>query len=183
MKTPYRRFVVVGTTGSGKSTLAEQLAKKLDLDFIELDALYWEPNWVEAPGEVFQARVELATRSEGWAVAGNYGRVRNIVWSRAQAVVWLDYSLGLIYKRLIVRSVRRWWTQELLWGTNRERLYPHLKLWSDESLFKWALKTYWRRKREIPQFLKMPEYSHLTLFHFKTPQQTHDWLESLSAFC
>jgi adenylate kinase family enzyme len=49
----YHRIVVVGTTSSGKSTLASQLVEKIGADFIELDALHWEPNWVEAPDEVF----------------------------------------------------------------------------------------------------------------------------------
>lgn len=45
---PYRRIVIIGTTSSGKSTLAEKLAQTLGLDFIELDALHWEPDWVAA---------------------------------------------------------------------------------------------------------------------------------------
>ena len=54
---PNKRIVVVGTTSSGKSTLASQLAEKIGADFIELDALHWEPNWVEAPEEIFRQRV------------------------------------------------------------------------------------------------------------------------------
>ena len=52
----YRRIVVIGATGSGKSTLAERLARKQGSAFIELDALHWEPNWNEAPLEVFRSR-------------------------------------------------------------------------------------------------------------------------------
>src|SRR5688500_3597481 len=47
-----KRIIVVGSSGSGKSTLGEQLAARLDVPFIELDALYWEPGWVEAEREV-----------------------------------------------------------------------------------------------------------------------------------
>ncbi len=36
---------VVGTSGSGKSTLARRLAHRLELPWIELDRLYWRPNW------------------------------------------------------------------------------------------------------------------------------------------
>ena len=36
--TPYKKYIVVGTTSSGKSTLAEQLAQKISGDFIELDS-------------------------------------------------------------------------------------------------------------------------------------------------
>ncbi len=176
---PYRRLVVVGVTSAGKSTLAEQIAQKLGLDFIELDALHWEPNWVEAPDEVFRARVDAATRAPGWCVAGNYSVVRDLVWRRAEAIIWLDYPLRTVFWRLTRRTFRRWWTRELLWGTNRETLWTHFKLWSEESLFHWLFKTYWRRKREIPLLLSLPEHTHLQVIHLKTPKDTEAWLASL----
>ncbi|MFZ5885767.1 MAG: shikimate kinase [Chloroflexota bacterium] len=175
---PYHRFVVIGTTSSGKSTLAKRLAGKLGYDFIELDALHWEPNWAEAPLEVFRQRVETATQAPAWVVAGNYHVVRDIVWSRAEAVVWLDYSFPRVFWQLTRRTFLRWWTQELLWGTNRESLWTHFKLWSEDSLFHWLFKTYWRRKREIPALLSLPEHRHLKLFHFKHPQETEAWLNT-----
>ncbi len=178
---PYRRIVVVGTTSSGKSTLAGQIAEKLALDLIELDALHWEPNWVEAPDDVFRQRVDNATRAPAWVVAGNYSIVRDIVWPRAQAVIWLDYPLSTVFWRLTRRTFRRWWTRELLWGTNRESLWVHFKLWSEESLFHWLFKTYWRRKREYPQLFALPQHAHLHIIHFKTPQETEAWLKTLSA--
>ena len=46
---PYKRIAVIGATCSGKSTLARKLAKKLALDYIELDALQWGPNWNRRP--------------------------------------------------------------------------------------------------------------------------------------
>jgi adenylate kinase family enzyme len=176
---PYRRIVVIGTTSSGKSTLAEQIAQTLGLDFIELDALHWEPNWVEAPDDVFRARVEAATAAEGWAMAGNYSTVRDITWPRAEAVIWLDYPFWTVFWRLFFRTLRRWWKQELLWGTNRESLWNHLKLWSDESLFHWLFKTYGRRKREIPLLLALPEHAHLKVFHFQTPDDAESFLSSI----
>ncbi len=176
---PYRRIVVIGTTGAGKSTLAEQVAMKLGLDYIELDALHWEPNWNHASEEEFRRRVELATRSPGWTIAGNYGSVRDISWPQAEAVLWLDYPLPLILWRLWNRTWKRWWTKELLWGTNYEPLLSQFKLWSDDSLFKWAFKTYWRRKREYPKLFALPEYSHLKVFQFKTPLETDTWFAGL----
>src|SRR5215210_7176988 len=81
-----RRISVVGTTGSGKTTLARQLSQRLVIPHVELDALYWEPNWVGAADPVFRERVEGALRGEAWVVDGNYSRVRDIIWSRAEAV-------------------------------------------------------------------------------------------------
>jgi adenylate kinase family enzyme len=177
---PYRRIIVIGVTSAGKSTLAEQLAAKLGLDFIELDALHWEPNWVDAAPEVFRQRVVEAIAAPGWALAGNYSATRDLTWPHAEAVIWLDYPLRTVFWRLLTRTLRRWWTRELLWGTNRDNLWHHFKIWSQESLFHWLFKTYWRRKREIPQFLAQPQHAHLKLLHFKTPQETKNWLNSLS---
>ena len=161
---PFKRIVVVGTTSSGKSTLAEQLAKKLNLEFIELDALFWEPNWQGANVGVFRKRVETATSSQrgksedssGWVVAGNYRIVRDLIWPKAQAVIWLDYPLHIVFWRMLTRTIRRAVAQEELWNGNRETFWAHLKFWSNDSLFNWLFKTYWRRKRETPDLLISP---------------------------
>jgi len=180
---PFCRVIVVGATGSGKSTLAEKLARKLDLEFLELDAIHWLPGWEHLSDADFRAKVDQATRSLRWAIAGNYSVARDVTWPRAEAVIWLDYSFWTIFWQLWRRTWRRWRDQELLWGTNRERFWPHFKIWSaEDSLFAWLLKTYWRRKREIPAFLARPEYAHLKLFHLKTPQETAKWLADLSVF-
>ena len=176
---PYNRVVVIGTTSSGKSTLAKHLADNFGLHFIDLDALHWNPNWQEAPDDVFRARVEAATRAEKWAVAGNYRTVRDLTWNQADAIIWLDYSLPVIFGRLWQRTWRRWWTQEELWNGNREKLRWHFKIWSEESLFHWLFKTYWRRKREFTALLAQPEYGHLKVFRFKSQKETDEWLGGL----
>src|SRR5205823_6990985 len=104
---PPRRIVVVGSTGSGKTTLASQLARRLALPHVELDALHWEPNWTMAPLDRFRQRVEEALNGEGWVVDGGYGKVRDIVWGRAETLVWLDYGLPVILWRLLKRTLRR----------------------------------------------------------------------------
>lgn len=177
---PYKKLVVIGTTSSGKSTLAERLANKLGLEFIELDALNWGPNWTAAGDETLRARAEQATRSPNWVVAGNYSATRPVTWPRAEAVIWLDYSLWVIFWRLFRRTWKRVFFKEELWNGNQEHLSIQLKLWSEESLFHWLFKTYWRRKREYPQLFVQPEHAHLKIVHFRHPQETDDWLESLS---
>jgi len=176
---PFQRIVVVGTTASGKSTLAEGIADRLGLDFIELDALNWGPNWTPAGTETLRARAEIATRSPGWVIAGNYSATRAITWPRAQAVIWLDYPFRVILWRLLSRTLRRVWTRERLWAGNREHLGTQLKLWSDDSLIHWLFKTYWRRKREYPQLFARPEYAHLHVMHLRTPEETGTWLAGL----
>jgi adenylate kinase family enzyme len=176
---PYKRIVVIGVTSSGKSTLAEKLANRFDLSCVDLDALHWEPNWQEAPLDVFRVRVERAIQADKWVIAGNYRIVRDLIWPKAEAVIWLDYPFLTVLRQLTRRTFKRWWTQELLWGTNRESLRNHFKLWSQDSLFHWLFKTYWRRKREIPLVLSLPEHQHLKLIHLKHPKETDAWLENV----
>jgi adenylate kinase family enzyme len=176
---PYKRIVVIGVTGSGKSTLAEKLAHRLGLDFIELDALHWKPGWVESNLEEFRGRVESATQTPGWVLDGNYSKVRDIVWPRADAVIWLDYPYLLVFKRLLKRTWQRWRKKELLWNTNYEALLPQFKLWSKESLFYWQVYSYKRHRCQYRQLFSSPEYSHLKVFHFKQPGEMEVWLNSL----
>ena len=177
---PYHRIVVTGATSSGKSTLAEQLARRFDYRFIELDALHWESNWTEARLDVFRERVVEATQAPAWVIAGNYHVVRDLIWPKAEVIIWLDYPFWTVLWQLTRRTFRRWWAQELLWGTNnRERLSVHLQLWSQDSLFHWLVKSYWRRKRETPLTLDLPEHRHLKLIHFQNPRETAEWLKGL----
>ncbi len=128
-----RRIVVVGTTGSGKSALARQIAGRLAIPHVELDALHWGPNWTGADTAVLRERVTRATQGEDWIVDGNYSRVRDIVWPRADTVVWLDYSLPVILWRLARRTIGRIVTDEELWHENRESI--RTTFFSRDSLF------------------------------------------------
>lgn len=82
-------------TGSGETALAARLACGLAAPHVERDALHWEPNWSLAPFERFRERVSQALSGNGWTVYGNYSQVRDIIWSRAGTVVWLDHFLLL----------------------------------------------------------------------------------------
>ena len=175
---PLLRIVVVGVTGSGKTTFAKELATKKGTSFIELDALHWLPDWQHIPDEEFRQRVEVATRGDSWVVDGNYSVARDIIWTRANAIIWLDYSLWTVFWRLYKRTWSRYWNRELLWGTNYETLYKQLKIWSaEDSLFHWLFKTYWRRKRQYPELFNEPEYSHLSVHQFTDPEKAEIWLQ------
>ena len=173
----YKRIVVIGTTGAGKSTLARSISARLDMPYIELDALYWKPNWT--PAVDFRTQVEAAADSPAWVADGNYRIARDILWSRADALIWLDYGFWLSLGRLLRRTWRRIFTGEELWNGNRESVWNQLRLWSKDSLINWFFKTYWRRKREIPVLISLKEYRHLKLFHIKSPREADDLFESI----
>ena len=113
-------------------------------------------------------------------IAGNYHIVRDMIWPKAEAVIWLDYPLLLVLWQLTRRTFTRWWNQELLWGTNYESLWNHFKIWSQDSLLNWLFKTYWRRKREIPVVLSQPEHHHRKWIPFKHPKELERWLQGVN---
>ena len=57
---------VVGTSGSGKSTFSRMLAAKLSYPHLEMDAMFWKPNWQESSDEVFFAKLKGSLSQERW---------------------------------------------------------------------------------------------------------------------
>ena len=52
--------------------------------------------------EIFLERVARALEGESWVIDGNYGGrgARDLIWSNADTVVWLDPPLRVIFARL-----------------------------------------------------------------------------------
>jgi adenylate kinase family enzyme len=171
---PGRRINVVGTSGSGKTTMAKQLARHLGVPHVELDALHWGPNWTEEPDEVFRERADLALRGDSWTVDGNYHAVRDIVWARADTVVWLDFSLPLILWRLTRRTFSRAVLNEEIWHGNKENLHTHF--FTKDSLYLWVFQTYRQRRKQYPELFAMPEHCHLKVIHLRSAHQARAWL-------
>jgi adenylate kinase family enzyme len=170
------RISVVGTIGAGKTTIARQISQRLNIPHIELDSLHWEPNWVEAPVWLFRERVTRAVSADSWVADGNYHQVRDIVWGRADTVVWLDYRLTTILLRLAQRTLKRIFTRERLWNANVERLSGLL---SRDSVFWWAFKTYKPRKKIYPRLLGQHEYSGLSVVRLESPKGADYWISKL----
>ena len=172
-----QRISVVGTTGSGKTMIAREISKVLQLPHIELDALYWDKNWTGVSDQVFHDRVMTAIKSERWVVDGNYSRVRNLVWERADTVVYLDYSFWRVFWQLLKRTIRRSIQGEELWSGNREELRK--SFFSQDSILLWMLQTYHRRRKQYPKLFQQPEYAHLCVVRLKSSRMKDEWLSRL----
>lgn len=179
------RIIVTGSTCSGKSTLAQRLARRLNVPFVELDALNWEPNWRDLsrrdPDE-FERRIAEATAGDGWVVAGSYSRFsRRLLNPYAQTIIWLDLPLPLILRRVLTRSWRRWRARELLWGTNYENFWIHLKLWSDDSLLHWAVTNHRAKRRNSIASMADPAFAHIRWIRLTSPDEVEAFVAAIEA--
>lgn len=138
-----RRINVIGTTGSGKSTLARKLALLLSTQHVELDSIFWKPNWVESTRDEMRRNSEPYIEQETWVIDGNYSYLQEAIWARAEVIVWLDtpkwWNLWSVAKRGVLRAT----TRQKLWGHSRESLG---RLLSRKSILLWAWSTHARRK-------------------------------------
>lgn len=157
--------------------MGRRLAARLGCPHIELDSFYWGPDWTPRHKSRFRANVAAAAASGRWVADGNYHKVRDIVWGRADTLVWLDYSIGTILRQLLWRTARRVATREELWNGNRERLWDHLA--TRKSLFLWALQTHWRRRRRYEELVERREFPHLEVKRFYSPRESEKWLTGL----
>jgi adenylate kinase family enzyme len=171
----FRRIAVVGAVGCGKTTFARALAKRFDLVHFELDSFKYASGWTEIPDAIFRDRIVELAESDRWVIDGNYLIVRDIVWTRADLVVWLDYSFAVVMGRLLRRTVRRLWTEEELAGGNRESLG---RLLSRRSILLWALRSYRLRSRRLEEWLADPRYSHLQVVRLQSPAAERSWLNA-----
>jgi adenylate kinase family enzyme len=86
------RILVMGSSGSGKSTFARRLGVITGIPVVSLDALYWQPGWIEPDAAEFEARATEAARPPRWIMDGNYrssgaGDLRR---GLADTVIWFD---------------------------------------------------------------------------------------------
>ncbi|HXP53622.1 MAG TPA: shikimate kinase [Streptosporangiaceae bacterium] len=133
-----RRVSVVGCSGSGKSTVGRRLARDLGVPYVELDSIYHQPGWVPLPAEEFRRRVTEVTAGDGWVIDGNYSAARQLVWARADTVVWLDLPRRTVMRQVVWRTLRRAAFRVELWNGNRERWANFFTWDQQESVISWA---------------------------------------------
>jgi len=133
-----RKISVVGNSGSGKSTIAQALAAQLGVPWVELDAIYHQPGWQPLPADEFRARVAAAAAADGWVVDGNYTAVQDLVWARADTVVWVDPPRWTVMRRIVWRSLKRAALRTTLWNGNQERWRNLLTPNPEDSVIAWA---------------------------------------------
>ncbi len=166
-----------GSSGSGKSTFGAELARRIGVPFIELDAIHNGPNWAEPTVEEFCARVRaaMADAQDGWVIDGNYERkLGQLVNHEADTLVWLDLPLHVVVPRLLRRSWRRINGRVELWAAGNRETWRGV-LFERDALIPWTIRSYFRHRREWPRrFAPHPGFVRL-----RSAAEAAVWLDRL----
>lgn len=173
------RVVVVGTSCSGKTTLARQLSRVLGAPHVELDGIHWMPDWQLRPMDEVRRMVGEAAAAERWVMDGNYSAVRDIVWGRATAVVWLNYPFRVVLWRALSRTTRRVIAREELFSGNRESF--RMSFLSRDSIILWAISSHGQIRRKYRRILDGGDFPHLRVIELRDPAGAERLVASLGA--
>ncbi len=174
-----RRIAVYGPTGCGKTSLGAKASQRLGLPHLDLDIVHWLPGWQENPREQFRADVVewLDARLGGWVCTGNYASVvGDIVMTRADTVLWLRLPFRIVFWRLLLRTLHRSVTWELMWGTNHETFRKGFM--SRDSILLWCI-THWRAHHRNVSRAIAEHARNAVVFELRSPRQVREWLASV----
>jgi len=171
-----QRILILGRTGSGKTTLARELAAAIGVPHVELDALYFGPNFSTAPLPVLRDRTSAAIAGDRWVTDGNKSAVRDLVWPRADTVIWLDYPLVVSLWRLAKRAL--WRTSVLkahAAGKDSEAGFARqFRLGANGVIT--ALRSHRGQRREYSRMFADEENHRLEVVRLRSPRAARRWL-------
>lgn len=173
-----KKINVVGTSGSGKSTFSRLLAARLHYPHIEMDALFWQPNWTESTDERFFAILAEQLACPHWVLDGNYHRTLAIKWAEVDTVIWLDYSLARTCYQAIKRAFSRSMSGRELWpGTGNVETFSK-SFFSRSSVINWTLKTHGSNRQRYVEMMHAREFEHIRFIHLRTPRAARAFLDN-----
>ncbi len=172
------RIAVIGVSCSGKTTLARRIAAANGVAYVELDAIYWQPNWAHLPIDEFRSAVEAAAEGDQWVIDGNYSRVRDLIWARATDVVWMNLPFLIVLWRAATRTGKRIITREELFAGNRETITK--ALFDRESILWWVIRTYHRRQRTYSELLSGGNHLPFTVHVIRNSEDQSKVLQSFA---
>lgn len=174
-----RRIHVVGVSGSGKTRLGAEIARRLGVEHLELDAVFWDAGWTFRDQDEARQLVRrfVATHPDGWVADGNWTtRLDGMLQPPAGAdlVVWLDHPRWLVMARVLRRTVRRGITRQELWHGNRERPASWFSRDPEQNIILWAWTAYAGTRDRYLRMLGLPWFLRLS-----GRRQVARWLRSL----
>ena len=173
---PYKRTIIFGSTGIGKSTLVKRIADEFSIPVIDIDTLRREAGKSESPEPVFSDLVTESVKGDTWIIDGSYTSVQDIIWARAEAIVWLDFSFGIFLSRLIKRSLYRIFIRKKSEKPVKARNQP---AGERAGNYLRAIMTGKQRRQRYFATLYNPKHRHLHIIRLTSPEDATLWLDLL----
>ena len=147
---------------------------------VELDASWHQPGWTNPETPAFRATVAAIAAEERWVIDGNYSAVRDIVWARADTVVWLDLPRSHVMARVTGRTVQRVVTGRRLWNGNEERIANLVNPVPEENIVLWAWTTYDHNLAKYEALMSDAAWPHLRWHRLRSADAVRKVLEGVS---
>jgi adenylate kinase family enzyme len=169
---PGSRILVTGLPGAGKTSLSMNLAERCALPHIEIDQLYFTPEY--AVRETFLADLAEALAQPSW-ILDDFGAPESwdLAWAAADTLVWIDLPFGIAFGRAVRRTWRRL-------RHHVERI-PGLR----ETWLGWvtpkhpvvlSLLTHRRFRRRIQARIADPRFQHLHVIRLRSTREVAELL-------
>ncbi|MBD5781718.1 adenylate kinase [Pelagicoccus sp. NFK12] len=176
---PPKRINVIGCSGSGKSTFARKLARRIEARYVELDSVYWGPNWTEPSDEELFQNLNTELLGESWVLDGNYSRTVPVKWKRVQSVIWLDTPFLTTLAQAFRRAIERAWTKEEIWPGTGNRESFRKSFFSRDSVLLWTLTSYRPLRKRYLGIMKDPSYAHIEFVQLRGHAKANAYLERI----
>lgn len=139
-----QRIMIVGQPGSGKSFLARKLGEKTNLPVVHIDRIHWQSGWIERPRNEKDALCEEVHNQEQWIFEGGHSATWPQRLARADTLIWLDFPIGIRYRRVIWRTLRHF-------GKTRPDLPAGCPEQFNREFFQWIWKTRHSARKKIEE--------------------------------
>lgn len=170
----------MGASGAGKTTVAARAAAALGVPHRELDAFHHLPGWQERPTSEFRSEVARLVAEPAWVIDGNYSKARDIVWGRADTVVFLDLPRWRVMAQLIPRTLSRVITGAELWHGNRERWTNLVSAQPEENILLWSWTTHHKQRERWEAAMDDPTWAHIAFVRICSRSESRSWLAGIA---
>lgn len=170
---------VIGTSGSGKTTFSRKLSEILNIAHIEMDKLFWKPNWTMPDDDEFFLKLKNELDAGKWILDGNYKRTTSIKWQTTEVVIWLDYGFCRTFFQSFKRSINRSITKKELWEDTGNRESFTRTFFDKESILLWVIKTHRKSRKKYELAMSDKKYSGIKFIRLKSPADAEQFLKNL----
>ncbi len=163
----FEKIAIIGGPGTGKTTLADNLGHELDLPIIHIDGIHHLENW-EIRDKDERDRIILSKIDEPkWVIDGTYRSTLDARISKADAVIYLNYSSMAKVKGILSRYFK---------NKNQEKPeIPGCKEKMDFTFLKWT----WNWEKDKGQLIRNTiakyENSGKNILIFKNRKSLNKW--------